>query len=762
MKHEYPRNQALAAIDSGVEDVPPPGIASLDRLTSDNDPLTRAVQALVSLRGRAVSADVLTGGLPLVNGRLTPELALRALGRVGFSAKLVRRELSDLPPLLLPVILLMEDDDCCILLRQDPRGCQIYDPLTGTTAHIPASELAEGYTGYAILARQFTTVDENLDTLSSEAGDHWFWGSIQKLWKTYVLVAFTAGLISVIALASPLFVMNVYDRVLPNKAIPTMWVLVIGMGIALLFDLILRTLRAWLIDSTGRRADVLLASRIFSHVLSIQMSSKPPTTGSFASHLRDFESVREFFTSNTIATLTDMLFFILFLVVIQQIGGPIAYVPAVAALIIIGLGLLFQIPLRRAAERNAAEAAQRHSLLVETIAALETIKVVRAESHLQGLWEKLVGSTSRTVERVRQLTSTLTHISSAIQQMVSVAVIIVGVYLFQEGNISMGAIIASVMLASRCVAPLGQFAIVLARSQQSFSSLRALDKIMQMPSERPPGKSFLAQPITNCTIQFQNVVFAYPNSGVPAINDFTLTIRPGEKVGIIGKIGSGKTTIGRLLVKLYEPQKGSILIDGIDMGQYHPHQVRRAIGLLGQDAELFHGSIRSNITMGKAGAADSELVAAARLAGVEEFVRRYPAGYDTNVGERGSALSGGQRQAVALARVLIGDPQVIYLDEPSSAMDLASERQLIDQLRKALRPDQTVIVSTHRYSMLELIDRLVVIANGKVAADGPKEDVLEALRQQSAQGRSVIAHTRRTGEAAVRIGPNKKDQDRRG
>lgn len=762
MKHEYPRNQALAAIDSGVEDVPPPGIALLDRLTSDNDPLTRAVQALVSLRGRAVSADVLTGGLPLVNGRLTPELALRALGRVGFSAKLVRRELSDLPPLLLPVILLMEDDDCCILLRQDPRGCQIYDPLTGTTAHIPASELAEGYTGYAILARQFTTVDENLDTLSSEAGDHWFWGSIQKLWKTYVLVAFTAGLISVIALASPLFVMNVYDRVLPNKAIPTMWVLVIGMGIALLFDLILRTLRAWLIDSTGRRADVLLASRIFSHVLSIQMSSKPPTTGSFASHLRDFESVREFFTSNTIATLTDMLFFILFLVVIQQIGGPIAYVPAVAALIIIGLGLLFQIPLRRAAERNAAEAAQRHSLLVETIAALETIKVVRAESHLQGLWEKLVGSTSRTVERVRQLTSTLTHISSAIQQMVSVAVIIVGVYLFQEGNISMGAIIASVMLASRCVAPLGQFAIVLARSQQSFSSLRALDKIMQMPSERPPGKSFLAQPITNCTIQFQNVVFAYPNSGVPAINDFTLTIRPGEKVGIIGKIGSGKTTIGRLLVKLYEPQKGSILIDGIDMGQYHPHQVRRAIGLLGQDAELFHGSIRSNITMGKAGAADSELVAAARLAGVEEFVRRYPAGYDTNVGERGSALSGGQRQAVALARVLIGDPQVIYLDEPSSAMDLASERQLIDQLRKALRPDQTVIVSTHRYSMLELIDRLVVIANGKVAADGPKEDVLEALRQQSAQGRSVIAHTRRTGEAAVRIGPDKKDQDRRG
>lgn len=751
MKHELP-SQAVTAIDggAGVTQASLGANAALDRLASGNDPLTRAIQALASLRGHAVSADDLVAGLPLVNGKLTPELALRALGRVGFSAKLVRRKLTDLPQILLPVILLMEDEDGCILLRQDKYNCQIYDPLTGTTAEISTDALAESYTGYAILGRQFSTVDDNLDTLSSEAGEHWFWGAIRKLWKTYVLVGFAAALISVIALASPLFTMNVYDRVLPNKAMPTLWVLVIGMGLALLFDLVLRTLRAWLIDSTGRRADVLLASRIFAHVLSIQLGSKPPTTGSFASHLRDFESVREFFTSNTIATMTDMMFFIVFLLVIYQIGGPIAYVPAVAAVIIIGLGLAFQIPLRRAAERNANESAQRHSLLVETISALETIKVVRAESHLQGLWERLVGSTSRTVERVRQLTSTLTHVTSAIQQVVSVAVVIVGVYLFQEGNISMGAIIASVMLASRAVAPLGQFAIVLARSQQSFSSLKALDKIMEMPSERPAGKSFLAQPISNCTIQFQNVGFAYPGSATPALNDLTLTIRPGEKIGIIGKIGSGKTTIGRLLVKLYEPQKGSILIDGIDMGQYHPHQVRRAIGLLGQDAELFHGTIRSNIVMGKPGATDSELVAAARLAGVEEFVRRYPTGFDTMVGERGSALSGGQRQAVALARVLIADPQVIFLDEPSSAMDLASERVLIDQLRKALRPDQTVIVSTHRYSMLELVDRLIVIANGKVAADGPKESVLEALRQQTVPARPAIARQRDISPAVSR------------
>jgi ATP-binding cassette subfamily C protein LapB len=491
-----------------------------------------------------------------------------------------------------------------------------------------------------------------------------------------------------------------------------------------------------LIDSAGRRADVLLASRIYEQVLGIEMSNKPPTTGSFASHLKEFESVREFFTSSTIASFTDMAFFGIFLFVIYQVGGVMVAVPAVAAAVLIIMGLAFQIPLRRAAEKNSVETAQRHSLLVESISSLETVKTIRGESHLQRIWESLVGMTAQTVERVRQLNATLANMSSLIQQLVTVGVIVVGAYLFDEGNISTGAIIASVMLASRAVAPLGQFAIVLARSQQSLVSLRSINKIMAMEVERPFGKKFISEPITKCLIQFQNVVFAYPGSGTPAINGINLTIRPGEKVGIIGKIGSGKTTVGRLMTKLYEPQEGAILIDGIDMRQYHPHEIRRVIGLLGQDSELFHGTVRSNILMANPRATDEKLLNVCRLAGVDDFVRRHPKGFDMPVGERGQALSGGQRQSVALARLLINDPQVIFLDEPSSAMDLASERLLIEQLKRSLRADQTIIVSTHRYSMLDLVDRLIVLSNSKIAADGPKEQVLEALKKQSSAARA--------------------------
>ena len=709
---------------------------SLQESVDEDDPLALCLSAFIAITDRPTSVAALLAGLPLDKGRLTPDLLQRALDRAGYSSRLVKRPISQIKKIYLPAILLMAGRDACILLGHEKKACRISDPVSGSEFTVPESQLAQDYSGVCILARRSAALDMAQTEPSSRQGGHWFWSAVRKLWPTYCIVIFGAIFINLIALASPLFVMNVYDRVLPNKALPTLWVLAIGMAIALLFDVLLKTLRSWLIDSAGRRADVLLASRIYEQVLGIEMSNKPPTTGSFASHLKEFESVREFFTSSTIASFTDMAFFGIFLFVIYQVGGVMVAVPAVAAAVLIIMGLAFQIPLRRAAEQNSVETAQRHSLLVESISSLETVKTIRGESHLQRIWESLVGMTAQTVERVRQLNATLANMSSLIQQLVTVGVIVVGAYLFDEGNISTGAIIASVMLASRAVAPLGQFAIVLARSQQSLVSLRSINKIMAMEVERPFGKKFISEPITKCLIQFQNVVFAYPGSGTPAINGVNLTIRPGEKVGIIGKIGSGKTTVGRLMTKLYEPQEGAILIDGIDMRQYHPHEIRRVIGLLGQDSELFHGTVRSNILMANPRATDEKLLNVCRLAGVDDFVRRHPKGFDMPVGERGQALSGGQRQSVALARLLINDPQVIFLDEPSSAMDLASERLLIEQLKRSLRPDQTIIVSTHRYSMLDLVDRLIVLSNSKIAVDGPKEQVLEALKKQSSAARA--------------------------
>lgn len=695
------------------------------------DRLVKCVVHYLTIVDRPPSLATLLAGLPTQDGNLTPALAIRALERAGFAARIVKRSLEHLKAPVLPAIVLLNGGEVGVLIRKDSNHCDIWDPVVEETVSIPIKDLASVHTGYSILARQESVVEQHTaeDGILDER--HWFWSTISKLAPTYVYVAIAAVFINLIALASPLFVMNVYDRVLPNKAISTLWVLAIGMGAALFFDLILKALRSWLIESTGRRADVLLASRIYSHVLAINMSSRPGTTGSFASQLREFENVREFFTSNTIATATDMLFLAVFLFVIYQIGGPMAYVPMAAAVIVVCVGLVYQLPLRKAARENTAETTQRHSLLVETIASLETIKSIRAESGLQRLWEHYVGASARTIERVRSLTSQLNHLTYSVQQMVSVGIVVVGAYLFKEGEVTTGAIIACVMLASRAVAPLGQFAMVLARLQQSMTSLKSLNAVMQMPSERPAGKAFLSSPLRDCLIEFQNVVFAYRDGAPPALDGFSLTVRPGERVGIIGKIGSGKTTIGRLLVKLYEPQQGAILVDGIDMRQLHPHDVRSKIGLLGQDAELLNGTVRSNILMGNQRASDGELVAAAEMAGVDEFVRRHPSGYDMLVGERGQALSGGQKQAVALARLLIGKPHVTFLDEPSSAMDMASERVLIQKLRNALKATQTVIISTHRYSMLDLVDRLVVIANGKVAADGPKAQILEALKKQS-------------------------------
>ncbi len=698
----------------------------------EDDPLGLCLAAFIALTDRPTSVAALLAGLPLENGVLTAELMQRALDRAGYGSRLVKRKLSQVKTIYLPAILFMGERDACIILSRKGKNCRILDPVTSTEYDVAESKLAKDYSGVCILARRDAALDLAETEVDTRGSGHWFWSAVRKLWPTYCVVILGAVFINLIALASPLFTMNVYDRVLPNKAIPTLWVLAIGMSIALLFDVVLKTLRSWLIDSAGRRADVLLASRIYEQVLGIEMSGKPPTTGSFASHLKEFESVREFFTSTTIATFTDMVFFGIFLFVIYLVGGVMVAVPAVASVILLALGLYFQYPLRRAAERNSAETAQRHSLLVESISSLETVKTIRAESHLQRIWEGLVGKTAQTVEKVRQLNSTLANLSSLVQQMVTVGVIMVGAYLFEAHEISTGAIIASVMLAGRAVSPLGSFAMVLARSQQSLVSLRAINKIMAMAVERPIGKKFISEPISKCNIQFQNVVFAYPGTANPALNGINLVIRPGEKVGIIGKIGSGKTTMGRLMTKLYEPQEGAVMIEGIDMRQYHPHEVRRVIGLLGQESELFHGSVRSNILMANPRANDEKLLNACRLAGVDDFVRRHPKGFDMPVGERGQALSGGQRQSVALARLLINDPQVIYLDEPSSAMDLASEKILIDQLKRSLRPDQTVIVSTHRYSMLDLVDRLIILNNGKIAADGPKDQVMDALRKQVA------------------------------
>jgi ATP-binding cassette subfamily C protein LapB len=700
------------------------------------DPLLRCLVAVTAFHDRAAAETELVAGLPLLDGKLTPALAVRAAERAGYSGSIVKRALTQLNPLVFPAILVLENGDACVVYRRlGRRKFEIFDPHTETVSKVALNQLKQSYAGSAILIKPDVRLASREPESVKLARGHWFWGVVWRLWPSYVRVLLAACFINVLALASPLFIMNVYDRVLPNKALSTLWVLAAGMALAIGFDLIFKLLRSWMIDTSGRRADVLLAGRIYEHLLSIKLQNKPGTTGGFASHLREFEQVREFFTSNTLVTISDFAFFGLFLLVIHLIAGPLAIIPAVGAGVVFVIGMIMQFPLRRAAKETQTESAYRHSLLVETISALETIKMLRAEGRLQALWERLVGRTARTVEKTRRISGMVTSMTMAVQQLVTIGIVVYGAHLFDKGEVSMGAIIACVILAGRAVAPFGQFATIIARSQQSFAALANLNTIMKMESERPEGKAFIAQPIKHAKIEFQAVKFSYPQQANPALNGMSFTIKPGEKVGIIGKIGSGKTTIGRLLAHLYDAQQGSILIDGVDIRQLHPHEVRRAIGVVNQDSDLFFGSLRDNLIMGNPSATDEEVVEAARLSGVDDFAVRHPAGYDMPIGERGGMLSGGQRQAVALARVLLLKPKVVFLDEPSGSMDMASERILIRNLKQSLRSDQTIILSTHRYSMLDLVDRLIVLADGKIAADGPRDKVLDALKARLAEQR---------------------------
>lgn len=707
-----------------------PAIAA-DHLFTDS--LLGCLEFVTAHYDRSVQPGALVSGLPLVDGRLTPGLFSRAAARAGLSARVVRRSVEQLSALLLPAVLLLDDNEAVVLTREPEKGtAQVIVPETGRgVVTVDASELADSYSGYAILLKPEYQFDHDDDGKNAHLGKDWFWSAVTPLWPTYLQVLVAAALINILALATPLFIMNVYDRVLPNKALSTLWVLAIGVMLAILFDFILKMLRNNLIGNAGRRADVLLASRLFAQVLNLDLSKRPVKTGEFANQLRDFEIVREFFTSNTVVTLTDFIFIWLFIFIISQIAGILALAPALAVIAVLLAGALLQFPLRRIVGQAQSEASHRHSLLIEALTGLETIKTSRAESQFQAQWELFVGRNARTAEKLRSISALGANFTAFAQQLVTVGVVILGVYLFAQGEVSPGAIIASVILAGRAVAPLGQIAATLGRSQQAISSLRTLDQIMSVPGEDAGQGRHLNRSMAAGSVVFDKVSFTYPGSEAPALNDVSIKIEPGERVGIIGRIGSGKTTLGRLIARLYKPTEGSLLLDDVEIRQYHSSEVRRRVAFVSQDSSLFHGTVRDNIVLGAPHVSDDLVIRAADLAGVSQFVKLHPQGFNMPVGETGRLISSGQRQMIALARAFLSDPLIVFLDEPSGSMDPASELALTERLRTAFRSDQTLIITTHRTAMLALVSRLIVIENGRVVADGPRDAVLKALRIQA-------------------------------
>ncbi len=694
----------------------------------EDDPLLDCLVLLTEFHGISVSGAAFKAGLPLVDGKLTPALFIRAAERAALSARAVKRTLKEISPLTLPCVLLLEGRKACILRAFKGRDrVEVIMPEAGPgVTQATLDELAKVYTGNAIFARPEHTFDSRTDALAAPRPRAWFWGTILSSWRIYLEVVLAALLVNLFALATPLFIMNVYDRVVPNNAIETMWVLAIGVATVFGFDFVLRTLRGYFVDVAGKKADVLVSSRMFEQVLGIRMEAQPASSGVMASQLREFETLRDFFTSATLVTLIDLPFVFLFIAIIWYVGGTVAYIPLIAVPIVIAVGLFMQLPLSHVVRKTFREASQKHAILVEAIGGIETIKSTRAEGRLQRNWERFVAANARSSTRARLLSSMAINFTLLSSHLVTVGIVIAGVYLIAEGEMTVGALVACTILAGRTMAPLAQVAGILTRYHQSMASLSALDKIMRARVERPHGKTFLHRPKFSGDIEFKDVVFSYPGQEMKALDKISFRIKAGERVGIIGRIGSGKSTIERLMLSIYEPSDGAVLLDGTDLRQIDPADSRRNIGCVPQDVYLFFGSVRDNIAIGVPHADDAAILRAARIAGVEDFVRQTPLGFDLQVGERGQALSGGQRQTIALARALIHDPPILILDEPTSSMDNRSEEQFKAKLQEILA-DKTLVLITHRASLLSLVDRLIVVDVGKVVADGPKDKVLRAL-----------------------------------
>jgi ATP-binding cassette subfamily C protein LapB len=695
-----------------------------------NDPLADSLVIAARLFGEPVSAEALTAGLPLEAGVLTPALAVRAAQRASLNARVVKTALSKLKPENLPAILLTGERGACVLLKLEGERAEVVVPeLPDAPREIALDQLEESYTGQAILLSRLHRFSAGTESERIADTHHWFWGTLRAETRTYGEVALATVLINVFALASPLFFMNVYDRVVPNQAMETLWVLAIGIGVVFAFDLVLKILRGYFIDVVGRRSDLALSSTLFARVMDLKLDQPRQPVGTLANNLREFESLREFFTSATLASIIDLPFVLLFLAVIFWIGGFWMVLPVIIAIpIVIAVGLALQPALRDHIRRSFAATEAKYSTVIETLAAIEHVKHLNAASQLQRKWESLVDYVARESLTARLLSAFALHFTGWVQAATGIAVLIVGAYQAADGRLTLGALIACAIIASRAVAPLTQLAGLLTRYHTATTALNALNKIMEAPVEREPGKTFVSRPKLDGRIDFRGVTFRYPGQQVDALREASFTITPGMRIGVIGRMGSGKSTLAKLLIGLHHPQAGNVLVDGIDSRQIDPSDLRRNIGYMPQDVVLFSGTVRQNLTMGAPQTDDETMLRAVQLVGLDEHLNRHPQGFDMPVGERGHGLSGGQKQAVALARALLTDPPVLLLDEPTAAMDTGTEEHFKSRITRVLE-GRTLIVVTHRESMLTLVDHLIVMDSGRVVAAGVKSEVLQALSQ---------------------------------
>lgn len=695
------------------------------------DPLLDCLVFLTSHFGRAKSARAITSGLPYDSNNMGPSLFCEAADRVGLKARAVKRaKLSKISQPVLPAVIILDDNQAAVLLSVNAATgeAKIWSPETQSERVSKLSELEKTYSGYVIYVHTRSDfIDPETKTISDK-DRHWFWGNFSDMRGVYSRVIIAAVFINLFGLTSPLFIMNVYDRVIPNNAIETGWVLGIGAFTVFVFDFIMRTLRGYYIDHAGRKIDVIAARRIYDQVLNMRLSGRPASSGSFANMLKDFDSVRDFMTSATLTGFVDLPFTFFFLFIIYLLGGPIAFMLVGMIAVVFTVGVILQIPLKSFVRKSMQSAEAKHGLLVETINGLETIKSIGADGRMRAKYGQYVAENAKYAQGSRFVSAMGGNVASFFQQSASIIIVLLGMYLVRDTDMTVGALIACVILGGRAISPIGQLANLLSRYHTARSSFETIENIMAKPIERPSEKQFLHRPELKGKITFQDVSFSYPGHDRDVLKDVSFEIEAGEKVGIIGRIGSGKSTTARLIMGLYEPHAGTMLMDDTDYRQIDPADLRRNVAYIAQDVVLFAGTVKDNITASAPHATEEQILEAAKASGVHDFISRHPMGYDAPVGERGEGLSGGQRQCIALARAMLLKPSVFVCDEPTNAMDVQAENIFSEHIQVHSK-DKTLILITHRQHLLSLVDRLILIDQSKVLLDGKKEDVLKAISE---------------------------------
>ena len=703
------------------------------------DALLDCLVLFTKLYHRHFSAEALTAGLPIEPGVESPELFSinnakglfsRAAERAGLKSSLIKRPLSQISPLQLPMIVLLSNQSACILdkFSEDNTQVKIIMPAEEAIEQwVDVEDLEDEYIGFGFMVKKaFEYTDENSRTLHLQQ-KHWFWSTIKLSIPVYKDVLIASLLINLFVLASPLFTMNVYDRVVPNNAIETLWVFAIGVSIIYILDTFLKFTRTFLLESAAKKSDIIMSSIIFEKVLNLKMENHPSSVGSFSSNLKDFDSIRSFLTNATMAAVIDLPFAIIFLIVISYLGGSIVLIPLATIFFIVSYAFFIKKPLRESIESSHEASAKKSAILIETLSNIETLKTLGTLSQVQYKWEESTGEIADKGLKSRMISSSIPTITQLFIQLNTVMIIVYGVYQISEFNLSMGGLIAIVILTGKTLAPMGQVAGLMTNYEATLTSYNTLNDIISKTSERPTGKQFVQRPEFTGLIEFVDVTFSYPDTEVPALKNVSFVINPGEHVAIIGRIGSGKSTIAKLILGLFEPDSGQILVDGIDLKQIDPADLRKNLGYVSQDIMLFRGTVKDNITFRATHATDSAMIRAAQISGTAEFIKKHPRGYEMPIGERGQGLSGGQRQSIGIARAFLLDAPIMLMDEPSNAMDQITEARLLHSLSSNLQGRTTLYV-TQKMTLLNIVQRVIVMNDGKIFIDAPKEEALKQLQ----------------------------------